>query len=134
LKAGLEAITVANGYQTTVAYVSNEPAILSDIPDKPGLAAWFPEPEVERFAQGREGETLTGYVWGYVDIQQGDFTNVLKLLSDVRKKLETWTYAGFTEITGTSRWFGGNAGQTGIFEVRFTVFYHSTFGSGGVTA
>lgn len=129
LKSGLESITTANGFQSTVAKVLRgiQPGEAFS-GSMPGLAVWCEQGPRENFSQGHSERTLKLHVWGYVpvDAAEGDYDALDKLVADVEKCLMTVTYNpywGDTEIGNTTYYEGGVEDPIGIFDMEVEISY-----------
>jgi len=128
LKTALLTILTANGYATDIAMVTEEPALISDIPDKPALAFWSDSRVRKNFAYSTSESELHIWIWGYVETQEGVYTKVRELMADVEKVLDSWTYDEFTDLKNTTKYFGG-LNLISLFEMELVVSYRYAFGS-----
>lgn len=135
LKTDLEAITVANGFQTTVAKVLRGIHTEEEFAgNMPGICFWNEAGPRKNFAQGRSERKLVIHIWGYVNVQAdvGDYDALDKLAADVEKMLMTPArnaYWQFTEIGDTVYYEGGIDDPIGIFEMIVEIAYNYTFAS-----
>lgn len=128
LKTLLEAITVANGYQSTVAEVKRGIHYVGDMPNRPGLCFWNDKGPKKDLAGEQCERVLHVWIWGYVDIQPGDYDALDAIVSDVEKclntSLESWS-SSVTEskVIDTTYYEGGVSDPIGIFEMEAEITY-----------
>ena len=129
LATALATITTGNGYFNTVAHVAEGPAPLSNIPDKPAVVFYCDSRARSNFSGGRSRSFLHILLWGFIEVQEGDYDNMDNLEADVESLLSTWTYKEWTNIVNISRSYGGTNPLIGIFEMEMLLQYNYTEGS-----
>jgi len=131
LKTLLEGITVANGYQTNVREVRRGIHDLDDMPNRPALCIWNdkgPAEELVKGAAGVNNRTLHCWIWGYVDVDPGDYDNLDALVADVEQRINTsdgaWP-SNMLNITimDSTYYEGGVSDAVGIFEMEIELVY-----------
>jgi len=131
LKTGLATITVANGYNQSVAEVHRGFKHHSECQNRPALCFNTLEEPIGYFAQTHDFKDLMIDIWGYIDI--GDpsvLTALTNFVSDVEKYLRnTWTYTGWTDILNQRVLEAGRDDLIGIFQMGISVKYIYTRGS-----
>ena len=128
LKTWLEAITVANGYQTTVAEVKRGIHYADDMQNRPSLCFWNDKGPKKDLAGEQCERVLHIFIWGYIDIQPGTYDNLDGLVSDVEACLNgsraNWD-SSITQVdVGDSTYYeGGVTDPIGIFEMEAEIYY-----------
>lgn len=134
IKATLEKITVANGYQTNIASVKRGVRSIEDFEGNlPGISLWkYRNNREDSYQPGSESRLILR-AWGYVECEplQDDYDALDKLVADVEKVLMSSThnsaYYTNTFINDTTFYEGGTGMNFGIFEMEFEISYFYDF-------
>ena len=132
LKTGLETISIANGYQTDISRIFEEPAVLPDVMDRPSICFYSDRDDRKNFAYGYSERLLHIWLLGYVDCPNGNWEPIRKLKADIIALLESstnWTYQEFTEIVGFVQAFLGVEKSIGIVQGEINISYQHAFAS-----
>ena len=132
LKTCLEGVTAANGYDVTVQEVRRGIHLDDDMPNRPALGFTNTRGERSEFAQGRSGRTLIVVIYGYVDVEPGDYEDLDSLMQAVEQRLMTpaaWSYYGFTDIKNYTVYEGGQHDKIGYFDMEVEIFYEHEWAS-----
>lgn len=135
IKGWLEGIATDGGYQSDVVEVRRGIYFEHDFAARPALCLFsYRGPTSMRIhgAAGAADRTLHCKVWGYVDVQPGDYDNLDALISDVEsclmRNIDNWAGAGILKIDiGDSMyWEGGPQDPIGVFEMEIAPVYRYT--------
>ena len=131
LKTCLEGVTAANGYAIEVKEVRRGIHFEDDMPNRPALG--FTNTRAERDeGQGYSERILTILIYGYVDIQPGDYDNLDDLMQAVEQRLQTpaaWSYQEWTNIMNYTVYEGGAHDRLGYFDMEITISYFHDWAS-----
>lgn len=128
LKGWLEAITVANGYQSNVAEVKRGIHLFDEMVNRPAICIWNDKgPKIDLPGEQCERK-LHIWLWGYVDVQPGSYDPLDALVSDVEECLNTsqdnWpTEVIEVDVLDTTYYEGGASDSVGIFEMEVLIDY-----------
>lgn len=126
LKTCLEGITTDNDYQVTVAEVKRGIHFVDDMRNRPGLCFWSDKGPRRDETNEQSERDLHIWIWGYVDVQPGNYDELDKLVADVETRLMTrsaWAYRDDTKIGELNTYEGGASDPVGVFEMEVTVNY-----------
>lgn len=126
VKTCLEAITVANGFNTTVAVVRRGYHQHEDFPERPAICFANVMGDRADYNVAEAERTLHIDVIGYADVQPGDYTNLDALLADVEAALMSTAHNPYRSLTyadGFEVWEPGGAERVGWFRMRVRVLY-----------
>ena len=132
LKTCFQGITTGNGYSLTVNEVRRGIHFEDDMPNRPALG--FTNTKIRRgeFAGGVSGKVLEILIYGYVDVQPGDYDSLDDLIQAVEQRIMTasaWTYYEWTDIKDFTVYEGGAHDRLGYFDMMIEVFYHHDWAS-----
>ena len=119
---------MANGYQTTVAEVKRGIHYADDMTNRPGLCFWNDKGPKKDLGGGMCERALHIYIWGYVDVQPGDYDLLDGLVSDVEEclndSLADWDSSVIEVNVGDTTYYeGGASDQLGMFEMEAEIIY-----------
>lgn len=124
LKTCLEGIESVSEVRRGIHFEDN-------MPNRPALG--FTNTKAERVEGGGFSERiLTVLIYGYVDIQPGDYDALDDLMQDVETKLQTpadWAYQNLTDIRDYTVYEGGAHDKLGYFDMEVTVTYFHDWAS-----
>lgn len=129
LKDLLEGITELNGYQTTVAEVKRGIHLSDEMPNKPALCFWNDKALKTDQAGEKCEKALHIWMWGYVDVQPGNYDTMDALECDVEKALnstpvENWPASVIEVDAGNiTTYEGGASDPLGMFEMELVITF-----------
>ena len=129
LRTALATITKTNGYNTNVAKVIQGFAGIEEIEDRPALVFNVLNRAHALAAVVWHSGILNVEIWGYIDVEEEDFTAAIRLMDDLEVMFDTWSQSEFTRIVNTTRYFGGVREEIGLFMMEIEVTYYYDQGS-----
>jgi|GEM_PF-3060748 len=126
LKTCLEGVTVANGYAIGVNEVKRGIHLPDEMPNRPALGFTNTKLMRKDLAGGWAERELSILIYGYVDIQPGDYDNLDDLMQAVEQRLMSstaWSYYAFTFIDDGTVYEGGAHDPVGYFDIQVRIQY-----------
>lgn len=130
-KDWLEGITKANDYQTTVAEVKRGIHVADDMQNRPALCFWNDKGPRDVYVNTEMDRTLHVWLWGYINVQAGDYDNLDALVSDAEKRINAWRDNWPSNVINawiqdSTYYEGGASDPVGMFEMEVFIKYRYT--------
>lgn len=124
LKTCLEGITKANGYAIQVKQVRRGIHFEDQMPNRPALGFTNTRSTLDERAFGETNRILTILIYGYVDVEPGQYDALDDLMQAVEQRLQTeadWDYWESTDLKDYTVYEGGAHDQLGYFDLELEV-------------
>ncbi len=126
LKTCLEGITTANGYLIGVEEVRRGIHFEDNMMNRPALGFTCTKSSRKELSFGRSQRELIILIYGYIDVQPGNYDDLDDLIKQIEGRLMTessWRFRQWTNITDYTIYEGGVHDNLGYFDMELRVTY-----------